>query len=241
MSDEQRKSVSYSPGQAQDQEVITPEGDAGRTEPSTQDITVEKIEELISDKFQKEFEKRLQSLSDREKGPFVAMLDRRIDKLLEARDELAKGGHQISDEKFNQLVEQETVNALASSTRLDSAQGGGQIDPEVAETNLRGAVLIETIGKLAGLENFDLQDGDEEYSDIVLDGSAQEFIESVEKAALAKARRLTEVGPGERTPIDESKIARLPTLGPAGKRSNPLEGITDTTELWNLYKKSVAK
>lgn len=233
VSDEQRKLVSFQQEDGSSQEDVptlrsgAAVDDADGTETVSEGITEAQIRAIAK----AEATRVAQSLSDKSEH----RLTKRMNELEDRRAKMAADGHVISDESFDQLKEQETLRALADDdAQADPSGVGSQEDERVsAVVNRRAVQIMQEVGEDQGVDNLTIEESDPEAKLLKFD-SPENFLISMKEAAETKAERLSGGEPAVEEVLDESLMARVPTISGKSRRSNPIANMTDPSDLYDL-------
>lgn len=226
MSDE-TKAVSFEQekGQAPEADVVEePKTDvASQKEEQPSGITREEVQALLDRQY-----RQLQSLVDKAEDRTVKRVQDRFAQLEDRRKKLEATGTRISDERFQQLKEEEAMKIFSEFDDDKDAQPFVDDGPTEAEKE-RVRLHTERIYKDAGVT---IEKEDPEAKELNFDDPYY-FLDSLRVAVQKKKARLEGQQKPEMSP--ETAAARSPAVGGSGGRSDPLDGITDPKELYKRH------
>lgn len=145
----------------------------------------------------------------------------------ESLKQFKAAGIDITDDKIAEMRNQLVIDTLAGGEEPADPNAPGQAPPgkQADDEEEIDPITAEALSMMqaAGVE---IEDDDPE-SDIIqaaANGSIREYFNAVDRAIKAKQERL-----------GASAQVRMPNLSGTGSpASNPIAGITDPTELWNI-------
>ena len=193
--------------------------------PAASYITLEQLNAVLA-KQQAEFEKRTANLY-RGMESLTTQAKTRLSELDNTLKQLQAAGQTIDPGVVQKLKTDIIAGAFNNEPQQPQAQPTfpGQERPTAPGAN----PIEQKIENFEAAFGIEILDDDPEVEHIVnISQGEDKFFASLRTALMAKQQRLASETP-------ERAIARSPIVGSAGiPSSNPISGITDPSELWNL-------
>ena len=175
----------------------------------------------------------VQSMTDKNANRLEQLIDEKVNGIVET---LRKYGKEPTPQEVQQIRNEATLETLISQQQ--GAGGNAEppkndIDGAGGDTAAEEDLVVQEAAQILkqyGLTIEDFEEGDEEYKMIekaAETGSIRAYFNAVEEAAKLKAAKKKQQSTG-----------RMPNLGGGEPSSNPIQDITDPSELWKAVKAS---
>jgi len=221
------ETIAFTPDQGSAEQISGSEVQADQAqggEPQVSYVTVDQIQALKSEiaSQKEELTRQMQSLTDKAESRISKQVREQVAVLKEVERELeglpANVQQAVRDRVYNE--------AFASVKGVEVDTNQAQVDSDFnRRIEMLGGAILETAG-------VTLEQSDPEFKTLVLNKSAEEYLDSITKAAKAKKQRMAT---GETAPEVGSPQSRLPNLA-VGSSTHGEVAIRE--ELNNLLSKS---